>query len=124
MGGRGRYYGSKGSVETRFGVLRYDSFYERDRIIQNSRDCSIKNMERCKFKIKYIDNLSISHIYKPDFFIENTDNSFVVEEVKPTSMLYSNNNQFKHEFAIKYCMKKDYIFRVITEKEIYGNEKN
>jgi transposase len=119
MGGRGKYYGSKGGIETRFGFIRYDSLYERDRIIQNSRDFTIKSMERCKFKIKYFNSLS-EHIYKPDFFIQNVDNSFVIEEVKPISMLDKHDNQFKHEFATKYCNENGYKFRVVTEKEIYA----
>lgn len=119
MGGRGKYYGSKGSIETRFGLIRYDSLYERDRIIQNSRDFNIKSMERCKIKIKYFNLLLEPHIYKPDFLIQKIDNSIIIEEVKPTSMLNKYDNSFKHEFAIKYCNENGYKFRVVTEKEIY-----
>lgn len=115
-GGRGRYYGAKGSIETRFGIIRFDSLYERDRIINNSKDTSINSMSRCKFKIKYNDTLGNEHKYNPDFIIE-TDKSIIIEEVKRMLMMY--NNDLKHKSAINFCTEKGYSFRVITEKEIY-----
>jgi transposase-like protein len=122
-GGRGWYQGRKGSVKTRFGIIRYDSSYERDRILQNSKNDNIKNLYRCKLNIKYTDDLLKTRHYRPDFLIENMDGSFIIEEVKPTSMLNQYNNQLKHKAAIKYCNDNEYVFRVVTEKEIYLKNK-
>lgn len=118
-GGFGWYRGRRGSVKTRFGVIRYDSSYERDRILQHNKDNNVKKLCRCKLKIKYTDDLSKTRHYVPDFFVENMDGSFVIEEVKPKNMLDKHNNQLKKEYAIKYCNENGYIFRVVTETEIY-----
>ena len=122
-GGRGKYFGSKGMVETRFGKIRYDSCYERDRIIQNSSNSDIKNMARCKLQIMYFDGHRHRQ-YRPDFFIEKLDGSFVIEEVKPSTMLHEHNNPLKYSAARKYCMENKYLFSSITELEIYGKRKS
>jgi transposase len=118
--GRTRHhFGKKSIVETRFGIIKADSSYEADRIRQLDKDHSVISVARCPFSIKY----NQKHHYNPDFHIEYSDGSIVVEEVKPMDLLNFKSNGAKHEAGKEFCLKNGYTFRIVTEQEIYGKRK-
>lgn len=114
-------YGKKGNIETRFGLIHFDSLYERDRIIQLNSDVNIIKFSRCKDYIKYTYN-GIEKRYLPDFFIEYSDGKIIVEEIKPSALTNSLSNPEKFKEAISFYKEKNISFRVITELEIYGKK--
>lgn len=114
------HFGKKSIVETRFGEIKADSSYEADRIRQLDKDFSVVSVSRCPFSIKY----NGTHHYNPDFHIQYSDGSIVVEEVKPMDLLNFKNNGAKHEAGKEFCLQNGYTFRIVTEKEIYGRKSN
>jgi transposase len=114
--GKKKGYGKKGWVETRFGQIRYDSSYERDRILMLDKDLSVISLKRCPYLIKYTD----TNRYNPDFLVQYNDNSFVVEEVKPYQMLKLEKNISKFKAANSYLKTLNIPFIIVTQKEIYG----
>lgn len=119
--GKKKNHGKQSKLFTRFGIIRCDSSYERERLINLHSDENIKSVIRCKFRIPYYDNDGKKHHYNPDFFIEMNDGSLIVEEVKPKDMIHKLLNPIKHSVAKKYCDENGYKFRVVTEKEIFLN---
>lgn len=113
--GKKKGYGRSGNLETRFGKLHYDSSYERDRLIQLSKDENVIDLKRFNGFIKYGSNN-----YNPDFSIKYKCGCLVVEEVKPNFMLSNHINKSKFKAAAKYCSENGLIFRVVTENQIYG----
>jgi len=116
MNGQKKCFGKKGIVNTKYGLIRYDSNYERDRIVQLCDNENVVNVGRCKFLIKYDNKKN----YNPDFLIEYKCGCKVIEEVKPKSLISMEINQLKFNAAYKFCKEKGYLFYVTTEKEIYG----
>jgi len=113
--GKKKNYGKKGSIITKFGLIRYDSSYERDRINQLCNDENIISLNRCPYFIKYNNSN-----YNPDFIIEYKCGCICIEEVKPLYMLTNEINIKKFESAKTFCIQKNILFSIITEKEIYG----
>jgi predicted DNA-binding protein YlxM (UPF0122 family) len=109
--------GLKGILSTRFGLITYDSSYERDRIIQLSDNQKVVKLNRCKFFIKY-DNKN----YNPDFTVTYDCGCVYIEEIKPLPLLNTEINIKKFKSAIEYCKQNNLIFSIITEKEIYGKK--
>lgn len=107
-------YGIKGTLETRFGLIRYDSTYERDRIIQHCDNENIVELGRCRIYMKY-DHRN----YNPDFILKYKCGCSFIEEVKPLYKLSDETNIKKFNTAIEYCKNNNMIFAIITEKELY-----
>lgn len=122
--GKKKHHGIKSIVETKFGKLRCDSSYESKRVRQLDSDKNIKLLSRCKLRIPYLDKLKKKHHYNPDFFIEMNDGSLIIEEVKPKNMLNKSINPYRHKAAEEFCKKNGYIFRIVTEDEIFETIKN
>jgi len=122
-GGTLNSYGKKGKVKTKYGEIYYDSWYERDRLIQLDSNEEITSIQRCKDRIKYQDQNGIEKSYIPDFFIEYKDGTKIVEEVKPFPLLEKFNNPVKFKCANEFYKDKNIIFKTISEVTIYGNEK-
>jgi transposase len=113
--GKKKTRGVQGYVETRFGKIRHDSSYERDRIIQLNTNDNVQSISRCDFFIKY-DHRN----YNPDFNVTYKCGCVCVEEVKPLYMIKDETNLLKFRSAINYLKDKKILFKVVTEKEIYG----
>lgn len=115
--GQKKTIGLKGVLNTKFGLLRYDSSYERDRIIQLCDNANVTKLSRCTLRIKY-DNRN----YNPDFIVNYDCGCVHIEEIKPLFMLKDEINIKKFNSAIEYCKNNNLIFSIITEKEIYGKK--
>lgn len=115
--GKKKTLGIRGKVNTRFGIIRYDSSYERDRILQLNNNQEVKSIERCKDRIKYGEK----H-YNPDFTITYNCGCVFVEEIKPSSLVKWCVNIEKFNSAIQFYKESKIIFAIITEKDIYGNK--
>jgi len=113
--GKKKTRGKHGYVETRFGKIRHDSSYERDRIIQLNNNKNVQLISRCDFFIKY-DHRN----YNPDFYVEYKCGCICVEEVKPLYMVKDETNLLKFSSATKFLKEKNILFKIVTEKEIYG----
>ncbi len=71
-----------------------------------------------------------THSYYPDYFIEMTDGTCIVIEIKPSSQTKKpvNENSWladayiknmcKWKAAMEFCKSKGYLFKVLTEKTI------
>jgi hypothetical protein len=70
-----------------------------------------------EFKIPYIFE-GKQHEYIPDIFVAYTDGSKEVWEIKPATQTSLEKNKAKWHFAENACKERNWIFRVITEKEI------
>jgi predicted DNA-binding protein YlxM (UPF0122 family) len=116
MKGKKIGYGKKGRIETRFGELRYDSSYERDRIIMLEKDANVVNVSRCHYIIKYAEN----HTYNPDFIVEYANGDLVVEEIKPYELMNNEINTLKFNAAKPFFASLNIPFIIVTQKEIYG----
>ena len=114
--GKKNGYGKKGWLETRFGKIRYDSSYERDRILMLEKDSNVISLQRCPHLIKYTD----TNRYNPDFLVGYNDDTFVVEEVKPYQMVMFEKNISKFNAANLFFKSLGINFIVVTQKEIYG----
>jgi transposase len=121
--GKKHHIGIKSKLKTRFGTIRTDSTYETERLFNLDKDVSIKFVERCKFRIPFFDELNKKHHYNPDFIIHMNDGSIIIEEVKPEIMLNKDFNPIKHLAGEKYCKENGYIFRIVTEKDIFKKTK-
>lgn len=121
--GKKHHIGIKSKLKTRFGTIRTDSTYETERLSNLDKDNSVKFVERCRFRIPFFDELNKKHHYNPDFIIHMNDGSIIVEEVKPESMLDKDFNPIKHLAGDKYCKENGYIFRIVTEKDIFKKTK-
>ena len=113
--GRKKTRGKHGYVETKFGLIRHDSSYERDRILQLNQNDEVVSLSRCNFFIKY-DNRR----YNPDFLVTYKCGCICVEEVKPLFLINDETNVAKFKSAINYLSEKNILFKIVTEKEIYG----
>jgi hypothetical protein len=113
--GRKKTRGKHGYIQTRFGEIRHDSSYERDRILQLCNDDKVESISRCDFFIKY-DHRN----YNPDFLIKYKCGCTCVEEVKPLFMVNDATNLLKFKSATKFLSEKKILFKIVTEKEIYG----
>ena len=111
--------GNKGTIETRFGLLRFDSWYERDRIKQLVNDIEVVNLARCQDLIPYEFN-GVKRNYNPDFFIEYVNGKKVVEEIKPNRFVNKFNNREKFSAAKILYKEKGIKYKVILENIIYG----
>jgi transposase len=109
----------KGVLNTRFGDIYFNSSYERDRIIQLEKDQNIFDLRRCDDFIEYEIN-GKTRRYNPDIKITYIQGKEVVEEIKPFCMINKLNNRIKITNAKSFYKKKDIIYKVITEKIIYG----
>jgi transposase len=116
--GKKKNRGIKGILNTKFGIIRHDSSYERDRIIQLCEDDNVSMITRCNYFIKYGDRN-----YNPDFVVKYKCGCVCIEEVKPMYMLNDATNKMKFESAKNFCITHNLLFKVITEKEIYGKWK-
>jgi len=95
-----------------------DSMWEVVRMNQLDNDTSVCYWEKCKDRIKYVDDNNLNHYYMPDFTICYTNNLIVVEEIKPSIFVKDKINQIKFNSAKKFYSKKNIVFKVVTENDI------
>ena len=115
--GKKKSYGKRGTLNTKFGLIRYDSSFERDRIIQLCNNDNVISLSRCNYFIKYGDRN-----YNPDFILKYKCGCVCVEEIKPIFMLKDETNIKKFMSATNFCLQHNILFSIITEKEIYGKK--
>ncbi|MCK9416604.1 hypothetical protein M0Q97_08115 [Candidatus Dojkabacteria bacterium] len=92
----------------------------------SSEDIKIPYIQREKIKGKFVD---VRHTYNTDFTVIMKTGIKYVIEIKATAFVPLNETQiqrnptmrknaFKWRAAIAWCKANDYIFRVITEKDL------
>lgn len=109
----------------------YRSSYERKFIgwLENSPTVKYWGSECLKIPYYYVRDQK-THTYYPDYFIEMTDGSCMVVEIKPSSQTVKpiNENSWvakeylknmcKWKATMEFCQKKGYKFKILTEKTI------
>ena len=109
----------------------YRSSYERKFIgwLENSPTVKYWGSECLKIPYYYVRDQK-THTYYPDYFIEMTDGSCMVVEIKPSSQTVkpiNENSWVAKEYlknmcnwkaTMEFCQKKGYKFKILTEKTI------
>lgn len=109
----------KGVLNTKFGNIYYNSSYERDRIKQLELDESVLFVNRCMDLISY-ELEGKTRLYNPDLYVQYVCGKKCVEEIKPFAMINKLNNRIKISSAKSFYKESDIIYKVVTEKIIYG----
>lgn len=99
-----------------------DSTFEGARMQQLDEDESVEYWSKCADKISYADPVSgVVRTYIPDFFIEYSDGSRMVEEIKPLGLTNTPVNKAKSASAKMFYHDKGVEYVVVTEDDI-GND--
>ena len=116
----------------------YRSSWERKFCDWCETNSNVKSWKSESVEIKYFDsNDKKEHRYYPDFLIQLQDDTIILIEVKPESQIrepkkpkrmtakakrnYLNafetyrKNMLKFNAAVKYCAKRGWVFKIITE---------
>jgi hypothetical protein len=108
----------------------YRSSYEYKFIVWLENDRRVKAWGSECICIPYMYSDGTTHRYYPDYFVEMVDGTKMVIEIKPSSQTRKpvnencwlakeySKNVCKWKEAMKYCKKKGYEFRILTEKTI------
>lgn len=100
--------------------IYYQSSYELKALNIFENDTKIKFFDRCNFFIEYkIDNKV--KLYKPDFILAYNDNHIEIIEVKANWEINEKVILLKKQAAEEYCKKNNYIYKIITENELFLN---
>ena len=97
----------------------FKSSFERDRLLQLDKDLTVKNIEKEVLRIPYIKPNGNPGHYIVDLVITYRNGLRVLEEIKPTTFVNEASVVVKSKAAIEYAKNNNYIFRIVTEKEIY-----
>lgn len=111
----GKHFGYvTGSLDTRFGKIRYRSALERDFLRKAQADESILFLKYEPVILPYQDSAGVNRHYLPDYLVLARSGGFLVE-VKPAGLV--SYNQAKADCARAWAKNHaDFIF--ITENEI------
>jgi transposase-like protein len=119
-GGNNICHGKRGKLSTKYGIINFDSSYEKDRLIQLSSNPSVSNIYRCRDRIQYIANCGNKKMYNPDLVVEYSCGRVEIEEIKPFALINKFENRNKFKSAIKYYSEKNIKYNVVTEVKIYN----
>ena len=117
--------------QLKFEKIIYRSSYEKKFIYWMENNPSVKywGSECIKIPYLYVKD-GKTHCYYPDYFIEMTDGTYIVIEIKPSSQtkrpLNENSwageayikNMCKWKATMEFCKSKGYLFKILTEKTI------
>ena len=79
-----------------------------------NKNISLVISEGVKIPYKYKNKI---RNYYPDFLIKLKDKFFLIE-IKPKYQVLNEMNKQKFKSARYYCDKKNFIFKILTEKEL------
>lgn len=108
----------------------YRSSYELKFITWLEGSDMVKNWGSECFCIPYLYVDGTTHKYYPDYFVEMTDGTKMVVEIKPSNQTKKpvnencwaarewSKNKCKWKAAMEFCEKKGYKFKILTEKTI------
>ncbi|GJN59188.1 Tn7 transposase TnsA N-terminal domain-containing protein [Elizabethkingia anophelis] len=100
--------------------IQFESSLERDFIFLLEFDRDIKQYLEQPLEIVYKDKSGKQRKYIPDFIITYYDRATEIVEIKYESTLNEMREELQMKFlaAKKYCEKKGFIFKVVTDKYI------
>jgi hypothetical protein len=113
----GTHFSSKIERDVNFMSLYEKKAYE----ILDSME-SVASYQDQPFTISYEYN-GQPFTYIPDILVYLTDGSIKLLEVKPAERLSSPRVQAKHAAAEVFCIKKGWAFMVLTEVDLFRNER-
>lgn len=108
----------------------YRSSYELKFITWLENNSNVKVWGSECFYIPYMFVDGTTHKYYPDYFVEMTDGTKLVVEIKPYNQTQKpinencwaakeyTRNKCKWAAAIEFCKNKGYRFKILTEKTI------
>lgn len=108
----------------------YRSSYELKFITWLENNSNVKFWGSECFYIPYMFVDGTTHKYYPDYFVEMTDGTKLVVEIKPYNQTQKpinencwaakeyTRNKCKWAAAIEFCKNKGYRFKILTEKTI------
>lgn len=108
----------------------YRSSYEYKFIVWLENDKRVKHWGSECFCIPYMFVDGTTHRYYPDYFVEMTDGTKMVVEIKPYNQTQKpvnencwafkeyTRNKCKWKAAMEFCKSKGYVFKILTEKTI------
>ena len=104
--------------------ITYRSLWERRFMLYCDRSSSILKWSSEELHIPYISPMDNRwHNYYPDFLVTIVDKDNVTRtvlvEIKPHFQRSYKINKAKWKFAEAYCVKHNYEFKVLTEKELF-----
>lgn len=97
------------------------SSYEKDflRVLDNFNN--VVSIKSEPFKIEYVDSDGVFRHYIPDFLVEFKDGFKFLFEIKPSYKLTDVDEILKFKTGLEYSVKNDFVYVLLTEKEIYSN---
>ena len=99
----------------------YRSLWERRFMLYCDRSDQVVSWVSEEIPIKYYDSERQKYrTYYPDFLIETSDQRTILVEIKPKYQWGWKNNQDKWDAAVTFCEERDYEFRVLGQRELYG----
>lgn len=108
-------------VSTKTGAeIKYRSGWELNFAQYLDKDATVLTYSYESVIVSYITNLRSGRLrkYFPDFFIERTDGTKLLVEIKPLRFMNRTINKKKWEAALQWCVEHDAEFMVLTECEL------
>jgi len=98
----------------------YRSLWERRFMLYCDRSDQILNWSSEEIHIPYVSPKDDRwHNYYPDFVVDTCYGRTIVVEIKPHYQRWWAVNVAKWNAARKYCDKRSFEFKVLTEKELF-----
>ena len=112
---RGSHVSSKTGTESKF-----RSGWEESFMIYLDNKPSVKDWSYETITIDYLSNKRTGKIrkYYPDFFVEHSDGTKELVEIKPKKRLNQLAVQKKISAAIAWCESNGHTFKILTEIEL------
>lgn len=102
------------------GIVEYESCLERDFLLLCSHDPSVRKFQHQPITINYKDRQGKERKYTPDVYVEYTNGSNALYEVKFSAEVAQNRNKYMERWneAARWGNERGMSFSVITEREI------
>lgn len=100
--------------------VQFESSLERDFVYMLEFDINVNKYIEQPIEINYIDIKGKNRKYTPDFLVEYFDKNVEIIEIKYESVLLKKIDELEIKFnaAKEFCIKNQFNFRLITDKEI------
>lgn len=108
-----------GELDTKFGILGYDSSYELkfiESIIKLDLLTHIESQPK-DYVIEYLFNNELHHYY-PDFYLIYNNNKYIIE-IKPSTIVDNDVIQSKIKSALEYCISRSMTYIVSTDDDLF-----
>ena len=92
----------------------YDSFLERDYMIELEHDPAIKSWTKKHDIVIPYNFLGFPRRYLPDFLITNKDGSKELHETKGLPLLFWLSTKIKRTTAEEYCRRLGWKYKMVT----------